>query len=273
MPTPHDSPAGAPTRAPGWSFRSFLLLAGLILLAIVLAATLPSDYRSALRAVERAGGSTDAFSFSDGDSRPVRRVTLFGRAVTDAEVERVAPHLRHFPELFTLDLSMSRVTDQGLWHLRGLNHLGDLLLRYTRVSDDGVGMLEGWGNLRTLDLMKTRVSDRALEDVARNHPRLRSLNLDGTFITDRGLEHLEALPELEWLAVADTAVTDRGLASAGQLRNLRLLSLSGTRVRGEGLAHLTNLKRLRTLAVKRTPVCDESLARLQAALPALRVER
>src|SRR5262245_15800676 len=121
--------------ARGWSNRSFLLSAGLILAAALLVAALTNDYRVALREVERAGGSTDATSFDGEHIGPVRKVNLRGPAITDAEVERVAPHLGQFPELFTLDLSMARVTDRGLGRLSGMNRLGDLLLRYTRVSD------------------------------------------------------------------------------------------------------------------------------------------
>jgi hypothetical protein len=259
--------------ARGWSNRSFLLSGALVLVAALFVTLLTSEYRTALREVERVGGSTDATSF-DGEHRgPVRRVSLCGPTITDTEVERVAPHLSQFPELFTLDLSMARVTDEGLGRLRGLKRLGDLLLRCTRVSDDGMAHLQGWDGLVTLDLMRTRVTDRGLEQVARNHPGLRALDLDGTSVTDRGLEHLKALPKLEWLAVADTAVTDRGLACVGELRNLQLLSVSGTRVTGAGLEHLKGLRRLRTLALQRTNVSYECLGRLRTACPGLRIVR
>ncbi|HKB38083.1 MAG TPA: vWA domain-containing protein [Gemmataceae bacterium] len=120
----------------GWSNRSFLLSGGLILVAILFVTILTNDYHNALREVERVGGSTDATSFDDEHCGPVRRVSLCGPTITDAELERVAPHLNQFPELFTLDLSMARVTDEGLGRLPGLNRLGDLLLRYTQVSDE-----------------------------------------------------------------------------------------------------------------------------------------
>jgi len=259
--------------ARGWSHRSFRLSGGLIVVALLGVTLLPNDYRNALREVERVGGSTDATSLDGEYGGPVRRVSLRGPSITDAEIERVAPHLNQFPELFTLDLSMARVTDAGLGRLRGLNRLGDLLLRYTQVSDDGMAHLQGWDNLVTLDLMRTRLTDRGLEQVAQNHPGLRALDLDGTLITDRGLKHLKALLKLEWLAVADTAVTDRGLACVGQLHKLQLLSLSGTRVTGAGVEQLKGLRRLRTLALQRTHVSDESLDRLRAAFPALRIVR
>src|SRR5262249_11737754 len=150
--------------------------------------------------------TTDADMVDEGPVT-VRRVQLAGPTITDAEIERVAPHLSHLPELFTLDLSMSRVTDRGLGHLRGLDQLGDIILRYTKVTDEGLEFLRGWDKLWTLDLMHTRITDWGVEIISKNHPILRTLDLDETRITDDGVIHLRSLRQLEWLAVANTAVT------------------------------------------------------------------
>ena len=245
--SPRSSPSPAGRRRL-WRLGGAVIIGGVSLLGIALVASYFSEEQKALRAIQAVGGTTEADTMEEGPVT-VRTVNLRGPTITDAEVEQVAPHLPHLPELFTLDVSMARVTDRGLARLRGLTHLGDLILRYTRVSDAGLEHLQGWDNLRTLDLMHTRVTDRGLETVSKNHPGLRTLDLDETRITDQGLTYVKTLRRLEWLALARTAVT------------------------AAGLRRLANLKHLRTLAVGRTRVTDHGVEQLRAALPNLRVER
>jgi Leucine-rich repeat (LRR) protein len=269
----NPSSAGTSLFTRGGCTCLFVLALVATLLALAVGSRPPDEETLALREVKRVGGMTDA-GWSDGEfSGPVRMVYFRGPKFTDAEMEQVAPHLAHLSDLYTLDLSMARVTDEGLGHLRGLNRLGDLILRYTRVTDAGMAHLQGWDKLVTLDLMQTRISDRGLEQIVREHPNLRSLDLDSTLITDRGLEHVKSLTRLEWLALADTAVTDQGLAPVGELPNLQTLSLCGTRVTGAGLRRLTGMRSLRTLYLERTNLNDRDLEPLRAALPQLQIKR
>jgi hypothetical protein len=271
-PVPQDSSTDTAGRRKSWSLRGIVIVGVLVVFTVSIVAGYFSDYHRALRAIRDAGGTTDADAMDEGPVA-VRSVWLRGPRVTDAEVERVAPHLSHLPELYTLDLSLARVTDHGLGHLRGLNHLGDIILRYTHVGDEGLHHLQGWDKLRTLDLMHTRITDRCLETIGKNHPDLRALDLDETLVTDGGLTRLKTLRHLEWLALARTAVTDAGLDAVQAWPELQMLSLTGTRVTDVGLQRLESTKHLRTLAVGRTRVTDAGLARLQAVLPSLRVIR
>src|SRR6516225_9730970 len=117
---PETSPTGTPPRR-RWHLHRIVIVSGLIVLVVGIVIVYFTDYQKALRAIHQAGGTTDADLMDEGPS-VVRRVMLAGPTITDAEIERVAPHLPHLPELFTLDLSMSRVTDRGLGLLRGLAH-------------------------------------------------------------------------------------------------------------------------------------------------------
>jgi hypothetical protein len=269
---PQDNLAGTKARRRSWHLHRIVIVGGLVVLAVGSVIAYCSDYQKALRTIREMGGTTDADMVDEGPVA-VRRVQLAGPAITDAEIKRVAPHLTHLPELFTLDLSMSRVTDSGLGHLRRLHNLGDIILRYTQVTDEGLEFLRGWDKLWTLDLMHTRITDRGLEAISRNHPILRTLDLDETGITDRGLIHLRSLRHLEWLALAQTAVTDAGLEDVRQLPKLQMLSLSGTGITDSGLKRLENLHHLRTLALEWTLVSAAGVEQLRAALPNLRVLR
>ncbi|NOX55360.1 MAG: leucine-rich repeat domain-containing protein [Planctomycetes bacterium] len=64
--------------------------------------------------------------------------------------------------------------------------------------------------LRTLDLSGTDVTDRGLECLS-GLVNLESLNLSGTEVTDRGTHHLKGLRKLNWLNLQNTAVTAAGL--------------------------------------------------------------
>ena len=79
--------------------------------------------------------------------------------------------------------------------------------------------------------------------------RLRHLDLSGTGITDRGLEVLRALPELETVSLAWTKVTDAGVAHLSGCERLSNVNLQGTSS-GDGalraLAGKARLCQLRT---------------------------
>jgi hypothetical protein len=79
--------------------------------------------------------------------------------------------------------------------------------------------------------------------------RLRHLDLSGTSITDRGLEVLRALPQLETVSLAWTKVTDAGVANLSGCERLSNVDLQGT-PSGDGalraLAGKARLCQLRT---------------------------
>jgi hypothetical protein len=100
-----------------------------------------------------------------------------------------------------------------------------------------------------VDLRFYEVSDQELSDFAdvlQAFPRLESLQLKSTKITDAGLAHLKALPRLRSLALENAAISDAGLEHVAALTCLEELDLQGTRVTDAGvegiLRALPNLK-------------------------------
>ncbi len=119
-------------------------------------------------------------------------------------------------------------------------------------------------------------------------PRLQSVEilfLDGTAVTDRGMEHFEDMKELRALGLGSTAVTDVGLRHLAQLTRLEALFLGGTgipdrdvawyarfckrqdlttpvasKVTDAGMASLRQLTRLRQLNLRMTDVTDSGLS-------------
>ncbi len=86
---------------------------------------------------------------------------------------------------------------------------------------------------------------------------------DNRELTDAGLKHLEALPNLTELELSRTKVTDSGLRHLERLTNLKVLGLWGnSQVSDAGLIHLKGLKKLKTLILKGSCVGDGGLEHL-----------
>ena len=64
---------------------------------------------------------------------------------------------------------------------------------------------------------------------------LRVLELNGTEVTDAGLEHLEGLIRLQTLSLFDTQITDAGLEHLEASGRLPALPLGETKVTDEGV--------------------------------------
>ncbi len=73
---------------------------------------------------------------------------------------------------------------------------------------------------------------------SRRWPRLRSLDLSDTGVTDAGIQGIEGLTQLRELNLGDTAVGDAGLDRLKGLEQLQLLVLYGTKVTDEGVSRL-----------------------------------
>ena len=100
-------------------------------------------------------------------------------------------------------------------------------------------------------------------------PKLRSLDLAESRITDRSLEHLAGMSSLEWLSLARTQISDDGMAAFGKSSSLRRLDLSGTRITDETTTQLGQMTSLEDLSLDQTVVTDKGLERL-AGLPCLK---
>jgi hypothetical protein len=83
-------------------------------------------------------------------------VHLRGTWVSDTELLDLA----RLPKLERLDLSHTRITDEGLLHLKAAPHIKDLNLYYAeQVTDQGITAIREWKHLKRLNLRGTRISD------------------------------------------------------------------------------------------------------------------
>ena len=64
---------------------------------------------------------------------------------------------------------------------------------------------------------------------------LRQLLIYETQITDAGIQHLTALPSLEFLDIRLTKVTDKGMKYLANIPTLKQVCISGTAITEEGV--------------------------------------
>jgi hypothetical protein len=109
-----------------------------------------------------------------------------------------------------------------------------------------------------------------LEGIA---PRIASLDLARSAVTDAGMPLLLGCTALQRLRLDRSRVGDGGLPHLARLPKLEALNLVGTAVTDGGLEALRDAPALRTLHVWQTSVSAEGAAALAAAVPELRIDR
>jgi len=203
--------------------------------------------------IEQIGGKAEVDS-----SGNIVAINLRGSWVNDADMIELGrlPHLRR------LDLSHTRISDEGLLHLKAAPAITELNLFYSEwITDQGLTAIRNWKQLKRLNLRGTRISDGTLALVAKL-PGIEALDIANTQITDNGLDHLITLTNLKELSLGRSRLSENALEVLRMLPTLTYLDLSGARAappdmgrrRGsvgtlneETLRALAELKELRTL--------------------------
>jgi hypothetical protein len=175
-------------------------------------------------------------------------------------------HFAGLDSLVMLDISRTKISDEGLAHLKSCRKLTVLILPI-EVSDAGLATLKPLRHLRELNLDQTHITDKGLAMVS-HFPNLTDLDLSSTHVSDAGVALLRRLPHLERL-VLGPAITDASAPFLAALKNLREIDVSQTQLGGKGIAALGQLPVLRTAALPRQ-VTDLALKGL-ARSPSLRV--
>jgi Leucine-rich repeat (LRR) protein len=149
--------------------------------------------------------------------------------------------------LFNADVAAA-VEKQGGTVVRDkAGQIVEISLARTWANDADVERLTEVKTLKRLDLSLTYVSDRGLERVRRLE-QLEDLNLYAAeFITDAALAFLRGHRQLKTLNLRGTDVTDTSLAYIAALPNLKALDISFTQITDVGLEHLAALALLEDL--------------------------
>ena len=95
---------------------------------------------------------------------------------------------------------------------------------------------------------------------------LKTLDVAGRGITDRGLEAIAGLANLQELELDAPNVTDAGMAHLRSLSNLKRLEIKRSQLTDAGLNHLAALKSLKVLDVNKSAVTPSGLNKLARQL-------
>src|SRR5262249_34926079 len=130
-----------------------------------------------------------------------------------------------------------KITDAGLKHFLQIPRLGGLSLD-APITDAGLDTLKKHPSLAALHLHRTKVTPKALETLA-TFPKIQELILDGIPITDGNISQIISwMPRLRSLGLRGTAITDTGLDALKGMKELSLLTVSAPKVTAEGVKKL-----------------------------------
>lgn len=167
-------------------------------------------------------------------------------------------------KLKTLSLAFTRVDDKGMKYIKGLS-LKELDLTETKVTDEGLLEVAKIGTLTHLNLAGCNVTDRGIV-LLRSLQELSELNLSATKITDSSINELAESSNLKRLSLANTNVTVSCLDALSKLP-LSRLNLDSTAISAAGVAkHFTN-KELTKLSLQGSNTVDADLPALVKAVP------
>jgi hypothetical protein len=184
-------------------------------------------------------------------------------------------HLPKFERLTRLSLFYCNVSNNGLRHLQNMTSLEVLNLDSREVGDDGLAYLRHLKNLKSLDIFSGRITDVGCGHLSKISS-LESLELCGGGVGDLGCTLLAQLQNLTSLNLSQNErITNRGAAALAALSNLKALNLSNTRVNAAALRFFSSLVKLQSLALYgcRGIENGNGLAKLQSGLPSLKCLR
>lgn len=208
------------------------------------------------------------------DNEVVPNLTSLDLSDTDiSDVGMV--HIGKFKKLKRLSLFYCNISNSCLRHLSQLSDLESLNLDSRDIGDTGVWHLRGLRKLKSLDIFSSRVTDSGCSHIAMIKS-LESLEICGGGISDVGCTILATLDNLTVLNLSQNdRITNRGAAALAALSNLKALNLSNTRVNAGALVHFSDMIELKSIALYgcRGLTDNNGLVELQGSLPNLKCVR
>lgn len=182
-------------------------------------------------------------------------------------------HIRYLHDLEILDaMHLPLLTDDALQSLSNLRNLREVRFEFNRnFSDAGLASLQYLQRLQTVTFYGAPITDRGILYL-RESADLQNLQLGRSLVSDEGAREITAqFQNLKTLDLQGTKVTDRGVAAIATLTHLEWLCLRNTSVTDSGILALRSALTLRDLYITRGTVQDESITALERSLPGLKV--
>ncbi len=114
--------------------------------------------------------------------------------------------------------------------------------------------------------------DEGLAKLAPVVEEIIDLDVKKTMVSDKGMETIVKMINLDKLMLNETKITDMGLKTISDLPNLRSLSLFGTEVTDKGIAELAKMSSLKNVYLTNTKVTQGGVDELKSRLPQAMIE-
>lgn len=160
-------------------------------------------------------------------------VGLQGARIGDDDM----PSLEQLPKLQHIYLHGIPLTNIGLAAIiRAAPLLETLNVSGTKITDEGLPGLIALKELKWLDIAYNSDIKGSSPNWLPDLPHLEWLKLNSTKITDDSLDTLPKLPSIKSLFLSDTAISDRGLGHLSRFGTLEAIELNKTRITTAGIA-------------------------------------
>jgi internalin A len=165
-------------------------------------------------------------------------------------------------DIQSLNVEGSIVNQDSLKYICAVKGLKKLSLSGTWIGDNEIAMVvDCLPQLRELDVSYTQVTDKSIDSILKLK-QLNTLILRKGLITNAGLARLASIGSLNGLDLKEMPITDASLKSVGTIKSLTTLNLSSTKITNEGVRYLTGLHSLKMIDLSNTAVGDAGLTEL-----------
>lgn len=176
-------------------------------------------------------------------------------------------HLAKLPNLISLAVNWTQVTDTGLLPLLKRKNLQVLHVGRTRLSAESLKTIGRLTELTELELESLPVTDASLAELEKL-ANLRDLKLvECRQLTDACGSTLGRLPKLASLKIDNTLLSDEAIRGLSESKSLAFLSLYGTRITDASVPYLSQIKSLKYLTIENTGITADGVRQLARGLP------
>jgi Leucine-rich repeat (LRR) protein len=203
------------------------------------------------------------------DMQPLLREFKRWNAVTRLAVEGIHDkefeEIVAFPNLTSLAMSSTSISDDKWSRVEGLSKLQSLYLQYTNITPAVADAIADLEHLEYLDFYGCKLQSTGLNFVARLH-ELRDLQFFqrtlGPPLRDEDLTALATLPKLRCLRILNTPLTAGAIARLGNARALETLEISVCWIDANDLSPIAKLPRLKSLNLSSAQITNDLVATL-----------
>jgi serine/threonine protein kinase len=206
--------------------------------------------------------------------------------IDDDAIMRSGLHL--LPQISSLSLDETRITDRGVEYISQLESLRRLSLQDAPITDSSVPHFARLPRLSMLMVSRTELSSAGIAELVAQRrydwlildglslnaacadalaaANVGDLSLESTNVNDALVEHLVESKTLNRLSLSSTPITDACAPVLARSRVIRSLELDNTRISDAGLQSLAAMPQLESVRLDGTRITDEGIASL-ATLP------